>query len=215
MSLPIPVIVADDHPLIRAALVAVLKDTPDIKVVAEASNADEALEVAIKQKPRVAILDISMPGVDVFQAAAQIKSLSGKTELLILSGNSHDRLIDSAIRVGAKGFVAKSDDPREVIDAVRAIAHGREYFSGKVKDRVVEAGRGKEAAGSRGAKLSDRELEVLRYVARGMAKKQIAELMCLSVKTVDKHVTSVMEKLDIHDRVELARYAIREGIVEA
>jgi len=215
MSLSVTVLVADDHPLIRAALVAVLKDTPDLQVVAETESADEALESAIKLKPRVAILDVAMPGVDVFQAAAQIRQLSPRTELLFLSGNTHDRVLDAAIRVGARGFVAKKDDPREVIDAVRAIAQGREYFSHGVRERLAESSRGRDAGGSRGGKLSDRELEVLRYVARGMAKKEIAELMCLSVKTVDKHVTSVMEKLDIHDRVELARYAIREGIVEA
>lgn len=214
----ITALVADDHPLIRSALVAVLNDTDDIRVVAEAANAADAVELAHKHSPSVVILDVDMPGIDAFHAATHIRQLRPSTAILFLSASDHDRTIEQAIKVGALGYIVKSDDPAGIPGAIRTVARGEQYFSPRAAERLqggVGEVRRRKITGTRGAMLSDREVEVLRYVGKGFAKKQIAEMLGISVKTVDKHVTSVMEKLDIHDRVELALYAVREGLINA
>jgi DNA-binding NarL/FixJ family response regulator len=214
----ITALVADDHPLIRSALVAVLNDTDDIRVVAEAANAADAVELAHKHSPSVVILDVDMPGIDAFHAATHIRQLRPSTAILFLSASDHDRTIEQAIKVGALGYIVKSDDPAGIPGAIRTVARGEQYFSPRAAERLqggVGEIRRRKITGTRGAMLSDREVEVLRYVGKGFAKKQIAEMLGISVKTVDKHVTSVMEKLDIHDRVELALYSVREGLINA
>ena len=214
----ITALVADDHPLIRSALVAVLNDTDDIRVIAEAANAADAVELAHKHSPSVVILDVDMPGIDAFHAATHIRQLRPSTAILFLSASDHDRTIEQAIKVGALGYIVKSDDPAGIPGAIRTVARGEQYFSPRAAERLqggVGEVRRRKITGTRGAMLSDREVEVLRYVGKGFAKKQIAEMLGISVKTVDKHVTSVMEKLDIHDRVELALYAVREGLINA
>ena len=214
----ITALVADDHPLIRSALVAVLNDTDDIRVVAEAANAADAVELAHKHSPSVVILDVDMPGIDAFHAATHIRQLRPSTAILFLSASDHDRTIEQAIKVGALGYIVKSDDPAGIPGAIRTVARGEQYFSPRAAERLqggVREVRRRKITGTRGAMLSDREVEVLRYVGKGFAKKQIAEMLGISVKTVDKHVTSVMEKLDIHDRVELALYAVREKFITA
>jgi DNA-binding NarL/FixJ family response regulator len=212
------VLVADDHALIRSALVAVLGATEDIRVVGECANAADAVEMAHKLSPSVVILDVEMPGIDAFHAASHIRQLRPNTAIMFLTASDHDRFIEQAIKVGALGYVVKNDDPDSIPLAIRAIARGEQYFSPSAAERVrgsaADMRKGK-VVGTRGNELSEREVEVLRYVGKGFAKKQIAEMLGISVKTVDKHVTSVMEKLDIHDRVELALYAVREGFINA
>lgn len=214
----ISVLVVDDHALIRSALVTVLNATDDIRVIAEASNGADAVELAHKHSPAVVVLDVEMPGVDAFHAASHILQLKPNTAIMFLTAHAHDRAIEQALKVGALGFVVKGDDPSSIPAAIRVVARGEQYFSPTVADRVKgSAGdlRKRKVTGTRGATLSEREIEVLRYVGKGYAKKQIAEMLGISVKTVDKHVTSVMEKLDIHDRVELALYAVREKFISA
>jgi DNA-binding NarL/FixJ family response regulator len=214
----ITVLVVDDHALIRSALVSVLNDTPDLKVVAEAGNGADAVELAHKHSPAVVVLDVDMPGVDAFHAASHILQLRPSTAIMFLTATDSDRSIEQALKVGARGYIVKSDDPSGIPEGVRAVARGEQYFSPRAAERVrASAGdmRKRKVVGTRGETLSDREIEVLRYVGKGYAKKQIAEMLGISVKTVDKHVTSVMEKLDIHDRVELALYAVREGFISA
>lgn len=214
----ISVLVVDDHALIRSALVTVLNATDDIRVVAEASNGADAVELAHKHSPAVVVLDVEMPGVDAFHAASHILQLRPSTAIMFLTAHAHDRAIEQALKVGALGFVVKGDDPSAIPQAIRTVARGEQFFSPTVAERVKGSAsemRKRKITGTRGATLSEREIEVLRYVGKGYAKKQIAEMLGISVKTVDKHVTSVMEKLDIHDRVELALYAVREKFIEA
>ncbi len=215
MPEPITVVIADDHALIRSALVGVLNATPDIRVVGEAATTEEAHTEAIQRSPRVLVLDLDMPGKDCFQLIAELRKERPQVDILVLSGSVADRMIQSARQVGAKGYVAKADRADAVLEAIRTIARGGSYYSTSVQDRIVPEGVRRGAGATKGERLSERELEVLRYVGRGFAKKQIADMMNISIKTVDKHVTTVMDKLDIHDRVELARYAIREGLIKA
>jgi len=214
----ITVMLADDHALVREALGNWLRDTGDIRVVAEVGSADEAVAVAVRDKPDVVLMDIDMPGLLAFDAVRTIRTRCPATRVIVLSGFFHDRYIEEALAAEASGYITKGEPAEAVVRAIRAVAAGGAYFSPEVQARIVVDSHGVRLAAqgsTRAATLTPRELEVLRYIARGLSKKDIAAIMHLSVKTVDNHSTSLMTKLNIHDRVELARYAIREGLAEA
>ena len=218
MSDTIKVLLADDHTLLRRAVARVLHDNPAITVVAEVGNADDAITAALRFNPNVVVLDIDMPGVASFDAARTITARVPSARILFLSAFTHDRYIEAALACGALGYLSKNEPPEKVVDAIRAVATGQCYFSPEVQSRLVIDSDGVhlgENSKSRAATLTNREVEVLRYIARGMSKKEIAKTMHLSVKTIENHSASIMSRLDIHDRVELTRFAIREGLVEA
>jgi DNA-binding NarL/FixJ family response regulator len=216
---PITVLLADDHALVRESLSTWLRGAPDMRVLAEVGSADEAVAIAVRDCPDVVLMDIDMPGLLAFDAVRTIRSRCAATRIIMLSGFFNDRYIEAALAAEASGYMTKSEPPQSVLKAIRTVAAGGVYFSPEVQSRiVVDTGGARLASGdgvTRSATLTPRELEVLRYIARGLSKKDIASIMHLSVKTVDNHSTSLMTKLNIHDRVELARYAIREGLAEA
>ncbi|MCC6678853.1 MAG: response regulator transcription factor [Phycisphaerales bacterium] len=217
MSRPITVLLVDDHALVRNTLSAWLRQTGRFEIVGAAADADTAVTEAIRLQPDVVVMDIDMPGLLAFDAARVIRSRSPGTRILFLSAYFHDRYIEEALNVEASGYIGKGQPPERVAEAIATVASGGVSFAPEVQSRIVIDQTGLHLAGSgrtRTSTLTPRELEVLRYVARGMAKKDIAKTMHLSVKTVDNHCTSLMTKLDIHDRVDLARFAIREGLAE-
>jgi DNA-binding NarL/FixJ family response regulator len=214
----IRILIADDHALVRSAIARSLTAEDGITVVAEVDNASDALDKAIQLTPDIVLLDIDMPGLLSFDAARTIRTRVPNAKIMFVSAFSHDRYIQAALDVNASGYVTKGESADNVVAGIRAVARGRTYFSADVQSRIVVDSRGarlSEVSKSRHNTLTPRELEVLRYIATGMAKKEIAQTMHLSVKTVDNHSTNLMGKLDIHDRVELARYAIREGLSNA
>jgi DNA-binding NarL/FixJ family response regulator len=218
MTKIITVALVDDHALVRSTLATWLASTDDIRVVTQASSADEALEKIAVSRPDVVLLDIDMPGLLAFEAARTIKARLPETKIIFLSAFLHDHYIEQALAVEASGYLTKGDPPASLAGAIRAVAEGGVSFSAEVQARIViDASGARLSSGpkTRLATLTGRELEVVRYLARGLSKKEIAQIMRLSVKTVDNHSTSLMSKLDIHDRVELARFAIREGLAEA
>jgi len=218
MSDSIKVLLADDHTLLRRAVARVLHESPTITVVAEVGNADDAITAALRFNPNVVVLDIDMPGIASFDAARTIIARVSTARVLFLSAFTHDRYIEAALACGALGYLSKNEPPEKVIDAIRAVAGGQCYFSPEVQARLVIDSDGVHLgheSKSRAATLTNREVEVLRYIARGMSKKEIAKTMHLSVKTIENHSASIMARLDIHDRVELTRFAIREGLIEA
>ena len=217
MNRVISVLLADDHALVREALGNWLRAAGDIKVIGEVGSADEAVAIAVREKPDIVLIDIDMPGLLAFDAVRTIRTRSPNTRVVVLSGFFHDRYIEDALAAEASGYITKGEPADAVVRAVRTVAGGGVYFSPEVQARIVVDSTGARlaAAGTtRASMLTARELEVLRYIARGLSKKDIAGIMHLSVKTVDNHSTSLMTKLNIHDRVELARYAIREGLAE-
>ncbi len=217
MTSAISLFVADDHSLVREMLAGQLGRERDIEVVGSAASAEEALERAVALEPDVVLLDIDMPGMVSFDAAREIRRRCGRTHIIFLSAFFHDRYIEEALRTGASGYLTKNEPPESLIDAIRKVSQGVSCFSPEVQTRLVVDVTGlrlRSSQRTRASMLTDRELETLRYIARGMAKKEIAELMHLSVRTVDSHVRHIMNKLSIHDRVELARFAIREGLAE-
>jgi DNA-binding NarL/FixJ family response regulator len=218
MTGPITIVLADDHTLVRRAVATLLQRTPGVSVVADVGTSDDAITAAIRLQPAVVILDIDIPGVEAFEAARTIRTRCPRTKILFLSAFTHDRFIESALRVGAMGYVTKAEPPEAVVKAIQAASSGQTYFSPEVQARIVIDQDGpslRREGQTRASMLTPRELEVLRYIARGMSKKEIAQTMHLSVKTVENHAANVMKRLDIHDRVELTRFAIREGLAEA
>lgn len=213
----IRILIADDHTLVRRSLARFVTDTAQIEVVADVGSADEAIDAAIRHTPDVAVFDIDMPGISSFDAARTIHARSPKTKFLFLSAFTHDRYIDAALGCGALGYLTKTEPPENVVRAIRAVAAGQSFFSAEVQQRIVIGEDGvhlaQEAPGSISS-LTNREVEVLRYIATGMSKKEIAQTMHLSVKTVENHAASIMARLDLHDRVALTRFAIREGLIE-
>ncbi|MGD8452645.1 MAG: response regulator transcription factor [Phycisphaerae bacterium] len=218
MSRRVSVLLVDDHALVRETLARVLDDTPDLAVAAQVGEAEAAVDRAVTLRPDLVLMDIDMPGLTPFQAARLIRARCPETRIVFLSAFSHDRYIEQALSVGASGYLTKGQSVAAIVAALRAVAAGRPCFAADIKARLVVDTDGVRLARpgcSRSAELSKREVEVLRYLADGLSKKEIAAITHLSERTVNRHCTNVMDKLDIHDRVRLARFAVREGYVEA
>lgn len=217
MTKPISLVLVDDHALVRASIANWLKGFEDLEVVAEAGDADTAVELAVQHRPDLILMDIDMPGLLCFDAARTIGARCPETRIVFVSAYTHDRYIEGALQCGAAGYITKCEDPALMADALRKVARGETWYSSEVQQRIVIDRDGPRLAvtnGDHNLPLTPRELEVLRYIARGMSKKEIAATMHISVKTVDNHSTSLMTKLDIHDRVQLSRFAIRQGLIE-
>jgi len=217
MSQLITILVVDDHGLIRDMLKRYLDEEADMRVVGCESNARDAVRLCVAAQPDVVLLDIDMPGLSAFEGGRLIKTQCPATRLIFLSAFSHDHYIEQALALEASGYLTKSEPPAAVIQAIRGVMAGTVYFSDEVQARIVVDHQGARLAHtfeSRTRLLTERELEMLAYIARGLSEKEIARTVGISVKTVEQHCTHLMDKLAIHDRVELARLAIREGLVE-
>ncbi len=217
MSSPIAVMIVDDHTMFRDALRDRLAQEMDITVVGDVGSAGDAVTAARAVSPDVILMDIDMPGPNCFEAAAAIVAEQRDTHIIFVSAYEHDHYISRALAVRAAGYVTKGEPVKAVIGAIRAAAEGERTFSASVADRIVVDEHGARLAATaktRAAILSERETEILRYLARGMSRKEIAETTGISAETVHKHTSSLMRKLGIHDRVQLARFAIREGLID-
>ena len=209
------VVIADDHDLILRLLARHLEGLSDIEVVEAVRCAEDAVKSARKLRPDVVMMDIDMPGMSCFEAARVIQAECSGTRIIFLSSFFSDTYIDQALAVEAAGYLTKVQPPEAVVEAIRQVSSGRRWFSADVESRMVvdrDGVRLGPRGQSRASLLSQREREILRYVAQGMSQKQIAEHTHRSVKTIHKHCANIMAKLDIHDRVHLTRFAIREGL---
>lgn len=218
MNDPISVLLVDDHALVLELLHGRLDREPDMRVSVAVGDADAAVDEAGRHLPDVIVMDIDMPGLACFEAVRAIRSVSPDSRILFLSSFTNDAYIDQALALEASGYLTKSEPPEAVVAAVRIVAAGQRAFSQEVRRRIVIDGDSVKLAGkqrSRMSTLTARELEVLRYLARGHSQKEIARITCRSVNTIHNHCTKIMMKLDIHDRAELVRFALREGLTEA
>jgi DNA-binding NarL/FixJ family response regulator len=214
---PIKTLLVDDHALVREALGDKLQQQPDFVIVGCAENGDQALRMAEEFQPDIVIFDIDMPGLDPFEAARQIKSRRPAVHIVFLSGHVQDNYIEQALAIEASGYLTKRESNEALIGALRQIHGGELFFSEEVRRRLVvdvDKIRLSQQPRSRFSTLTHREREILRYIAQGLSKKEIASALNLSVKTVETHSSNLMSKLGIHDRVELARFAIREGLAQ-
>lgn len=196
------IVIADDHPSQRKFLSDALEEELSLKVLDAVGTASEAIDSVLKHSPDILILDVEMPGLDAFHAAEEICRLCPNVKIIFLSGSYKDHDIASALRVNARGYLSKADDALLILDAIAQVMKNKRYFSPTIEERLVERNAGQIS--SRSETLSTREWETLEYVAKGYSKKEIAAFLHISVKTVEKHTQSVMNKLDVHDRVRLA-----------
>jgi DNA-binding NarL/FixJ family response regulator len=216
MSIPLvtKILVADDHSLVRSGLRRVLDAQPDLRVVAEATDGAEAVEKALAEDVNLAILDVSMPRMTGIQAALELSKRKPAMKLLMLSMYDSEQYLFEALRAGASGYVLKSGADEDIVKAVRATMRGEVFLypsavSTLVRD-YVERG-----ADQQPDILTPRELEVLKLIAEAHTSKEIAEELVISVKTVERHRQNILDKLGLRDRVELTRYAIRRGLIQA
>lgn len=204
------VLLADDHGIVRDGLRALL-EAADFDVVA-ASDGREAVELAEVQRPDIAVLDLAMPMLNGMDAARHIRQVSPHTGIIMLTMHGEAPYVSGALRAGARGYVLKSQAARDLVHAIEQVALGLTYLSPGVTGLLVKAYLEK-TDGSLDP-LTPREREVLQLVAEGKMTKEIADVLGLSVKTIESHRTSIMKKLHIHDTAGLARYAVRRGLVE-
>jgi DNA-binding NarL/FixJ family response regulator len=210
------ILIADDHALIRQGVKRVLDDEPDLAVAAEATDGAEAVERALDDSIDLAILDINMPRKTGLQAALELSRRRPDLRTLILSMYENEQFLFEALKAGASGYVLKSGADDDIVDACRAAMRGQSFLYPSAVHTLVRDFI--ERADERGLDfdvLTPRELEVLKLIAEGRTSKEIAAMLVLSIKTVDKHRTNMLEKLGMRDRVELTRYAIRRGLIEA
>jgi DNA-binding NarL/FixJ family response regulator len=213
----VSILIADDHAVVRRGLRALVETHPKWKVVSEASNGREAVEMATKGRPNVAILDISMPELNGLDAAAQILKVSPQTRILILTMHAAEELIEKTLGAGASGYILKSDAEKDLITAVEALLHRKTFFTHAASEVILSHLRersGKKLVQSDGSRLSAREREIVQLLAEGNSNKQVASVLNISTRTVENHRAKVMEKLTLHSFSELVRYAVRNKLAE-
>jgi DNA-binding NarL/FixJ family response regulator len=210
----IRVLVSDDQSLVRAGFRMLLADEEDIEVVAEASNGLEAVEKAARFQPDVVLMDIRMPELDGLEATRRILAADETARILILTTFDLDEYVYEALRAGASGFVLKDDPPEQLIAAVRTVAAGDALLSPAITKRVIsEFTRTPRPSPPDGvAELSERELEVFRLIARGLSNAEIGQELFISETTVKTHVTHILQKLDLRDRVQAVVLAYQTGL---
>jgi DNA-binding NarL/FixJ family response regulator len=207
----IKVLVADDHEVVRAGVVAVLRRVPTIQVIGEAADGAEAVEAAKKLRPDVVVLDLTMPGLEGTEAIRRLKKLEPAPGVVVLSMHAAPERAVGAIRAGASGYVVKGGEAAEIVAAVQAVAGRGRYVTPTLADAVQ--GLLAQGADDPIDTLSPREREVLQLVAEGHTNASIATRLGISPKTVDHHRTNLMQKLDLHDLAAVVRFAIRHGLV--
>ncbi|MEV0705411.1 response regulator transcription factor [Saccharopolyspora sp. NPDC050389] len=209
------ILLADDHALVRRGVRLILDNEPDLVVVAEAGDGAEAIEKARTDEPDLAILDIAMPRLTGLQAAVQLSSLQPDLRILILTMYDNEQYFFEALKAGASGYVLKSVADRDLVEACRAAMRGEPFLypgaiTALIRNYLDHAGDGEPTAKT----ITRREEEILKLVAEGHSSKEIADLLVISTKTVERHRANLLQKLGLRDRLELTRYAIRTGLIE-
>ncbi len=215
---PTRIVIADDHAIMRDGLSAMLDNEGELDVVATASDGREAIEAVDREDPDLLLIDLSMPRTDGARAISIIKRRHPDVRIVVLTFHKEDAHIHSALQAGADGYVLKDDGRGELLTAIRHVAAGRSYLSPAICDRVMSGYvRAREPDDSRAAAswdaLTEREREVLKLVAEGYTTRQIADYLSLSAKTIEKHRSNMMRKLDLHNASAVTAYAIENGLL--
>jgi DNA-binding NarL/FixJ family response regulator len=208
------ILIADDHGIVRSGLRLLLDRQPDMEVVAEASDGAEAVRAALEHQPDLCVLDVGMPKLTGIQATREIKAQMPGVPVLMLSMHDDERYVFEALRAGASGYVLKREADQDLVGACRAVVRGEAFLTNAAERSLVREWMNDESAGP-SEPLTPREQEVLKLIAEAHTNREIADVLLLSEKTVESHRGNLMRKLGMRDRVELVRYAIRRGLVEA
>ena len=210
----IKVLLADDHSIVRAGLRRIVEESGDMEVIAEAADGREAIQQAHEQLPDVAVVDISMPGLDGLEVISQLRNYYPKLPILILTMHEEGQYVVRAIEAGAMGYITKQSAPEQLVKAIRKVYTGSRYLT----DEAAEALALRVAKGTQGRSpldtLSMRELQVLRRLALGHTNREIATAYHISIKTVDTYRFRILKKLDLRNNAELSRFAIQNGLIE-
>lgn len=212
------ILIVDDHTLLRAGLRALLSQDTDIEIVGEADNGRDAIRAISMQVPDLVLMDLNMPGMNGIEAIVDIKRRYPNTRVLVLTIHKTDEYIHESLRAGADGYILKDATHDELRIAVRSLLNGKTYLSPDISAKVINGYMGTNSNKTFGSAstwdtLTHREREVLKLVAEGHPNKYIAEYFCLSIKTVEKHRSNLMKKLDLHNASTLTAYAIEKGLV--
>ncbi len=212
----IRILLADDHTLVRKGIRSLLDAEEDIEVIGEAINGRDAVDQATRLHPDIVLMDITMPQLNGLEASRQILKASPQTKIIILSMYTNEEYIFQSLRVGVAGYLIKEAVVEELIFAIRSVYQGGSFLSPSVSGLVIDEFRRQSISESQidpYETLTDREREVLHLIAEGKSNREISDLLCLTVKTVEVHRSRLMEKLGIHGVADLTRYAIRKGLI--
>jgi DNA-binding NarL/FixJ family response regulator len=211
----INVLLVEDHAMVRAGLRALLEKTKDIHVLGEAANGQEGIDMAQQLNPDVIVMDIMMPRMNGIQAAEHMRNLKLKSRVLLLSMHSDQGLVHQALQSGIKGYVLKSSVSEELLQAIRAISRGETYLNAEISSIAVEQSLNPHPSRSLNPleSLSPREKEILQLITEEYTSVEIAKMLSISEKTVEKHRANIMEKLNVHNIAGLVRLAIKHGLV--
>jgi DNA-binding NarL/FixJ family response regulator len=211
------ILIVEDHTLLRAGIRSLLLQDPALEIVGEADNGRDAVRLMDSMAPDLVLMDISMPGMNGIEAIVDIKRRYPKTLVLVLTAHKADEYIHESLRAGADGYILKDATHDELRVAIRSVLNGKTYLSPDISKNVISAYLGTDKAtgttSSAWDTLTHREREVLKLVAEGRPNKYIADYFCLSVKTIEKHRSNLMKKLDLHNASMLTAYAIEKGLV--
>jgi DNA-binding NarL/FixJ family response regulator len=216
MSEKVRIVIAEDHTILREGLRSLLSSNPSFEIVGEAADGREAIRQVKKLKPDLTLTDLSMPRMNGMEAIKEIKRESPATKVLVLTVHRAEEYILATFRAGADGYLLKDSTHSELLMAVKKVLSGAHYISPEISEKVIEGYiEGKKTLKSRTSweTLTQREREILKLIAEGYRNKEIAEDLCISVKTVEKHRANLMEKLDLHSIQALTTFAIERGLV--
>jgi len=207
------VLLADDHVTVRYGLKLLIDAEPDMTVVAEADDGDEAVRKTLEVKPDVVVMDISMPGMNGLAATRALKQAQPGILVITLTRHTEDAYLQELLRAGASGYILKRSAPTELLHAIRGVAAGGQYLDSTMTSRVTEGFIARPGGGARkpASTLTDREAQILRLIAAGYGNKEIGAQLTLSAKTVDAHKANAMRKLDLRGRIDIVKYAILRG----
>jgi len=210
------IVIAEDHTIVRKGLRALLDSHPDFKVIGEAEDGRMAIRCVDQLRPDIILLDLTMPRTNGLEAIREIKRQFPEIRVLVLTVHKTEEYVQAALEAGADGYVSKDDTHTELIIAIKNVLAGKPYLSPGISDRVIRGYlKGKHATGPETLfdTLTQREQEVLKLIAEGYTNKSIGDYLCISSKTVDKHRTNLMKKLDLHTTAALTTYALGKGLV--
>jgi DNA-binding NarL/FixJ family response regulator len=208
------ILVADDHGIVRAGIRLLLERQVGMEVVAEAQDGAEAVAMALEQRPDLCILDVSMPRLTGLQAAREIRAQIPGARVLMLSMHDDERYLFEALKAGASGYVLKREADHDLVEAVHAVGRGEAFLTNAAERSLIREWMADASTGPK-VRLTPREEEVVKLIAEAHTNTQIAEILHLAEKTIESHRANVLRKLGMRDRVELVRYAIRRGLIEA
>ena len=211
------IILAEDHNILRAGLKALLSSNPDFEIVGEADNGRDAIRRVIQLKPDLVIMDLSMPGMNGMDAVREIKDRMPEVTVLVLTVHSEEEYVMASLQAGANGYVLKDATHNELLTATERVLAGKTYLSPDITEKVVNSylntGTGRQEPVTRWDTVTQRERQILKLIAEGHTNRSMAEYLCISVKTVEKHRANLMKKLDLHSVSALTTFALDKGII--